>query len=218
MRINEIFVSINGEVSHQHQGSLCTFIRFAGCNFFDTPCNYCDTPYAVTDFRSLEMSVEEVVEEVKRLKNTNIVITGGEPLSQQNEFLALIYELKKDFYNISIETNGSIVIPYWHLDRVTWVVDYKMPSSGNFHRMAKHNYVRLRPEDIIKFVIADQNDFMTAVNIVDDLRYLSMTFAFSPCSPKLSPETLYEWMLNHDILKRKGAVLSLQIHKIIKVK
>lgn len=223
MRISEIFVSINGEVSHQHQGSLCTFVRFAGCNFaaytptLYTPCSYCDTPHALTDEDSTEMNVEEVIEVIKILKNTNIVITGGEPLLQQHELLSLVHELRHT-YNVSVETNGSIAIPYWYLDHVSWVVDYKMPSSGNFDKMVKENYVRLRSKDIVKFVIADHNDFVTAVDIVTDLRYLSMTFAFSPCSPVIPPEMLYLWMQDSDILKRKGAVLSLQIHKIIKVK
>ena len=218
MKISEIFSSINGEVSRQHQGSLCTFVRFAGCNFADHPCVYCDTRYALTDSMSMEMSAEEVIQAIKALHNTNIVITGGEPLLQQSEFLALIYELSQNHFNVSIETNGSLVIPYWHIRNVTWVVDYKMPSSGNFDRMVKQNYIRLRPEDIVKFVIANQNDFVTAVNIVNDLRHLSMTIAFSPCSPALPPETLYEWMQCSDVLRKKGAVLSLQFHKVIGVK
>ncbi len=38
MKVFEIFPSINGEVTSQYQGSLCTFVRLAGCNL---QCHYC---------------------------------------------------------------------------------------------------------------------------------------------------------------------------------
>ena len=38
MKVHSIFSSINGEISASHQGSLCTFIRLAGCNL---KCSYC---------------------------------------------------------------------------------------------------------------------------------------------------------------------------------
>jgi len=38
ININEIFQSINGEITAWHQGSLTTFIRFSKCNL---NCTYC---------------------------------------------------------------------------------------------------------------------------------------------------------------------------------
>lgn len=38
MKIHSIFQSINGEVTSSYQGSICTFIRFQGCNL---QCPYC---------------------------------------------------------------------------------------------------------------------------------------------------------------------------------
>ena len=101
MRIKEIFKSIQGEGANT--GLPFIFIRFSGCN---KNCPWCDTDWK----GGTEMSVEEIVKEVRRLagedKYTRILFTGGEPLLQLN--MELINELYDEFNRMytALETNG----------------------------------------------------------------------------------------------------------------
>ncbi|MEM3237772.1 MAG: radical SAM protein, partial [Thermoplasmata archaeon] len=99
MKINEIFYSIQGE--GVHIGIPMVFVRFTGCNL---RCEWCDTKYAF--FEGSQMSVEEVMKEIKKHKVRWVCITGGEPLLQEDVY-TLIYQLLKEEYNILIQTNGS---------------------------------------------------------------------------------------------------------------
>ena len=215
MKIHSVFESINGEVSLSHQGSLCTFIRFAGCNL---SCEYCDTVYAQKKESGKEMSASEIVNLCLEIGNKNITITGGEPLIQFSNLYALITSLSK-FY-ISVETNGSFKIPMeWP---VSWVADWKGPSSGMRNKMKLGNLSNLSSQDFIKFVIADFNDFgdamMVVTKIVNDKKKRSAPrFAFSPSYAKIDPAELVHWMSENTILKNIGAIFSLQIHKVIQV-
>ena len=82
MRINEIFYSLQGEGAFT--GTPSIFIRFSGCNL---KCDFCDTihqPYK-------EMTMKEIIEEIKKYPAKHIVLTGGEPTMQvTDEFLAQI--------------------------------------------------------------------------------------------------------------------------------
>ena len=84
--IIEIFSSIQGEGSHM--GEPSTFIRTAGCNL---RCPGCDSKYSWN--KGTEMTVDEILREVKKYPTKNIVITGGEPTIQPNA-LDLCLELK----------------------------------------------------------------------------------------------------------------------------
>lgn len=108
MRINEIFYSIQGEGAFT--GTPAIFIRFAGCNL---KCGFCDTKH---ESFIREMSIEEIVEEVRKYPSDHIVLTGGEPTLQVNdEFLAA---LKEYGFFIQIETNGT---NYIESDDIDWV-------------------------------------------------------------------------------------------------
>ena len=41
LRVNEIYISLQGESSHQ--GLLCTFVRLTGCHL---RCSYCDSEHS----------------------------------------------------------------------------------------------------------------------------------------------------------------------------
>ena len=91
MRIHSIFKSINGEVNKYHQGSICIFIRLAGCSL---RCKYCDTVQAQSPDSGKEMNIDEIINEVVKFKNCyRITITGGEPLLQEAELEELVDRL-----------------------------------------------------------------------------------------------------------------------------
>jgi 7-carboxy-7-deazaguanine synthase len=215
LRVNSIFSSINGEACNRHQGSLCTFIRLQGCNL---RCQYpCDTPGSQEIKAGKKMTIDQIIRKVNKLKNVNVTITGGEPLLQSDGLIDLVAALRHNHY-ISIETNGSIRIPYW--ESVTWVADYKLPSSRMEGNMNINNYQQLTCCDLIKFVITDRKDFDRAMELISLflLYEIKVNFVFSPSSGSIeSAEMLVKWMLEKPILKKEGAVLSLQLHKIIGV-
>jgi 7-carboxy-7-deazaguanine synthase len=214
MRVFSVFKSINGECSSQFQGSLCTFIRLAGCNL---NCSYCDTPYAQLSESGIEMSIPKIMSEVYKLQCKNVVITGGEPLLQK-EIYGLIECLKEKNRKISIETNGSLFMPA--IDGVSWVADWKCKSSGMEKFMNIENFVNLSCLDIVKFVIADREDFDDALHTIERLDklygelFVLPRFAFSPIDRKMSAQII-EWMKENKTLCQIGAIFSLQIHKVI---
>jgi len=63
MKISEIFFSIQGESSYA--GLPCIFIRLAGCNL---KCAYCDTAYAQDLDSGYDMSIDDILHEVKKFK------------------------------------------------------------------------------------------------------------------------------------------------------
>jgi len=215
MRVFEIFESINGEIASKHQGSLCTFIRLSGCNL---KCSYCDTKKSQDPSAGKEMAMEEVIQSVIDLGNTNVTITGGEPLTQKEELLLLAQILFLRQFDISIETNGSIEIPNsWFVE--SWVADWKLPSSGMTDQMDLLNFASLSRKDIIKFVIQDRRDFEAAMEIVKivEKKPSPPLFAFSPCFGQAEPLEIIKWMQKENILKRRGSIFNYQIHKIINV-
>ncbi|MCM1142149.1 MAG: 7-carboxy-7-deazaguanine synthase QueE, partial [Muribaculum sp.] len=100
MRINEIFYSLQGE--GHFAGTPAVFVRFAGCNL---QCPFCDT-----DFHSFTtMSIDEVMNEIKKYPARRVVLTGGEPTLQLTaEF---IDRLHREEFRIHIETNGTKCLP-----------------------------------------------------------------------------------------------------------
>ena len=77
LKINEIYYSIQGESSYM--GKPCIFIRLTYCNL---RCSYCDSEYTFHDGN--DMSIDEIVDEIKKYPCKLVEVTGGEPLFQKN--------------------------------------------------------------------------------------------------------------------------------------
>ena len=222
-KINNIFLSIDGEVNFIGQGLWSIFVRFAGCQ---ANCSYCDTEYTKGAGVGVDMTVDEVYEKIQKLTEFNglnkITITGGEPFEQLDFLTELTNKLLQDNFYVSIETNGlhDVSILKRNIDYVVnlgLVVDWKMPSSGNFDRNATSFLIRcFGINDYLKFVIADFRDFCTALQMVErikietDRRFTNIFF--SPCTGRLSPLTLYKWIKEAD---ETDIGINLQLHKYI---
>lgn len=100
MKINEVFVSIQGE--GPDAGRRCVFVRTGGCS---ARCNFCDTKYAWDTY--IETSVDEILNTVERIGIPYVVITGGEPTEQMEELEKLAIGLKNMDYYVALETNGT---------------------------------------------------------------------------------------------------------------
>ncbi|MDY6844576.1 MAG: radical SAM protein [Thermodesulfobacteriota bacterium] len=203
LMVNEIFYSIQGESTYS--GCPCIFIRLTGCNL---RCSYCDTTYAYTEGKRIE--VADILKHISSFRCNLVEITGGEPLLQDNTTL-LIENLIQKGYSVLIETNGSLDISPLH-DEVIKIMDIKTPSSGMEHCNLWDNIDKLTDNDQVKFVIGEREDYMWALSILNTYHRLNeMEVLFSPVFNQLSPQVLADWILK-DRLKIR---LQLQLHNYI---
>lgn len=131
-KVVEIFSSIQGE------GLFCgqkqTFLRLHGCNLH---CSYCDTPASQENNSFNEMSPAETVQKIRDLKVTDVSITGGEPLIQEDFLMEVLEDLKNTGFRIHLETNGTLPGPMRILAPLIDIVamDIKLPSSCGHYRL-----------------------------------------------------------------------------------
>jgi 7-carboxy-7-deazaguanine synthase len=203
LRINEIFYSIQGESIHA--GRPCIFVRLTYCNL---RCSWCDTTYSY--FEGKELTFNEIFKEVGKYSCKLIEITGGEPLIQENVH-AFMSELYKLGYEVLIETAGHMDIS--KIDkRIQIIMDIKCPSSGEVEKNRMENLLHLKPNDQLKFVIGNRNDYDWAKGFIEQHINKPMTnILFSPVFGQLDNRTLSEWILHDNLPVR----LQIQLHKYI---
>jgi 7-carboxy-7-deazaguanine synthase len=201
--VNEIILTIQGEGTRA--GAPCVLVRLTGCNL---DCSWCDTKHARTD--GDEMSIDDIIAYVGRLGCKMVELTGGEPLHQTGAVVLLEAFCNAGFETL-LETNGSLDIS--HVDqRVVRIVDIKCPSSGEADRILWSNIDQLRPDDELKFVIADSQDYSFARNTVAKHSLGDRcTVIFSPAAGRVDPADLAKWIIQDGLSVRMG----LQLHKII---
>jgi 7-carboxy-7-deazaguanine synthase len=202
LRINEIFYSIQGESSRI--GMPTVFVRLTGCPM---RCTYCDTAYAFHDGQQKE--IEEIIQEIKKFDTNYVTVTGGEPLAQKN-CIDLMNQLCELGYQVSIETGGALDIKDVH-SKVKIILDVKTPKSNEDKNNFWPNLANIKPNDEIKFVIQDYEDFSWSMDIIEKYQLNQSQILFSPVYNVLASEQLAEWILKHQLNVR----LQLQLHKIL---
>lgn len=139
LRVHETFISYQGEGPMMGVPSL--FVRLQGCNL---ACSWCDSKPAVINCKS---SGEECNAEMLLIEGnySNLVITGGEPLLQQDdpEFAMLVNKAIAEGYTVEIETNGTMVPDFDMMECCQFNVSPKLYSSGM--------QGRTNPEAILEF-------------------------------------------------------------------
>jgi len=202
LRIIEIYRSLQGESSWA--GMPCTFIRLAGC---DLRCTWCDSEFTFTGGTTL--SLDDILEEVKRFGSNLVEITGGEPLLQKNT-PTLCKTLLDTGYTVLLETGGHH--PLTDLDpRTIKIVDVKCPGSGEEKRNCSEALDACGDQDEIKFVLADRADYDWAKKKLPEIVPRVKHVLFSPAWGQLEAHTLAQWILDDGIPVR----LNLQQHKIL---
>ncbi len=201
--VTEIFASIQGESSYV--GLPFAFVRLTGCNL---RCRYCDTTYAYDGGE--EFSIEEIVSRVEVFGIPRVTITGGEPLLQAEACDLVSAFLDRDF-TVLVETNGTI--PLSPLDpRAVKVMDVKCPGSGEERKILWENFSALSPRDEVKFVIASEEDYLYAKEIIS--KYCPkapFTVLLSPAFGLMAPDKLAGWMVGDGLAAR----FQLQLHKLV---
>lgn len=203
LRLTEIFYSLQGET--RTVGLPTVFIRLTGCPL---RCQYCDTPYAFSGGKWVD--IPTILQEVKKYKTNLITVTGGEPLAQKACYI-LLPHLCDLGYEVSLETSGAVDIA--PLDpRVIKVVDIKTPASLEAHRNRWENLAFLLPQDQIKFVICNKEDYTWAKAVmVQHQLHEKCQVLFSPSHDELHASELADWILQDQLPVR----LQIQLHKYL---
>lgn len=204
VRVLELYRSIQGETTFA--GTPCAIVRLAGCPL---RCSYCDTAYA-RQSEGLELSVSEIVRDVRDLGPDLVVVTGGEPLAQPGT-VPLLRALCDAGRTVLVETSGAFDIA--PLDpRVRRIVDVKTPGSGMADRNRPGNLAELRSTDELKFVLLDRADYEWSRDMVRRERLAERCpVLFSPVHGRLDPADLARWILDDSLPVR----LQIQVHRLI---
>ena len=201
LNINEIFYSLQGEA--REVGLPTIFIRLTGCPL---RCTYCDTEYAFKGNNNL--TIDEILDEIKKYKTPYVCVTGGEPLAQINCHV-LLDALIKANYQVSLETSGSIDISEVN-PATSIVMDIKTPSSNESKHNKYDNIDKLKDKDQLKFVIGSKADFDWSVELLN--KYPTQAgVLFSPVFGEITPTQLADWILS----KQLNVRMQVQMHKLL---
>ena len=173
MKISEIFKSIQGEGTNAGKPSI--FLRTAECNL---KCTWCDTKYtwdwSSYDFSKHVMSME--ISSVRKIVTSyglsHLVVTGGEPLLQQNALADLLISMDDLNLFCEVETNGTLLPNTELIDLISqWNVSIKLSNSHNDSTLRERpsaikSFVSLQTS-YFKFVIVQPTDITEVLNLVD---------------------------------------------------
>lgn len=209
----EIFETVEGEGTRA--GFPTVFVRLFGCNL---RCTWCDTKYSYPPAEAENvMTIAEIISKVTSFRSRHICLTGGEPLLYGEKSLALIEALAEleQVDDLHIETNGAIDLAMFvervASPKVRYIMDFKLPDSGEMEQMIVSNFALLREQDELKFVIGSEHDFRTAVDVLEQHPTKALPM-FSPVWETMPPHKLVQLMLDAGLSKVK---LNMQLHKII---
>lgn len=165
LKVSEIFgPTFQGE--GPSMGQLAMFLRLSRCNL---SCTWCDTPYT-WDSRRFDLAEEtsllapaEAVERLRAIDAPVVVVTGGEPLLQQETLGPVLDACYVDGRRVEVETNGALRPNEQILNATTSLnVSPKLANSGLAFRRRIHPTI-LRElvasgKAIFKFVVERQAD------------------------------------------------------------
>ncbi|MDA0842546.1 MAG: radical SAM protein [archaeon] len=194
--IVEIFHSVQGE-GHR-VGIPHVFVRFGKCNL---QCEWCDT-----DFETFSTwNALDILAEIMKYDCKNVIFTGGEPML--NDLWPLHRLLKSRNYSISIESNGTILIPNGLVDWITI-----SPKDQVYPNVS----IRQRTGHELKCVYVGQD-----LTMYDDLKSGFDHLYLQPCyiDTDSVEQNGVNFALTEDAVKKNpGWRLSLQTHKWMGVK
>ena len=102
MRINEVFLSIQGE--GKLTGVPSVFVRTSGCNL---RCHWCDSPTTSWNPTGETLSVDALLARIADYTARHVVLTGGEPMIADG-IERLCSCLREEGHHVTLETAGTI--------------------------------------------------------------------------------------------------------------
>lgn len=141
----EEFYSIQGE--GYHTGKAAYFIRIGGC---DVGCSWCDTKFSWDSSLHPVVPAEPIVARAASHPAAAVVITGGEPLMVNLDYLTRL--LREKGLMTFLETSGAYALSgEW--DWICLSPKKNLPPEGEIFRVAHE----------LKVIIAAQEDLSWAV-------------------------------------------------------
>jgi len=191
----EEFFSLQGE--GYHMGKAAYFIRLGGC---DVGCSWCDSRFSWNPNIHPMINTDDIIDHVLKSGTDSVVVTGGEPLMWNLDYLCS--ELKKKNINTFIETSGAYPMSgQW--DWICLSPKRNMPPVAEICIAA----------DELKVIIQDKSDFEWA----EKYRFL----VSDKCKLFLQPEwSNFESIIPEIVayIKKNPAWrISLQIHKYMHI-
>lgn len=193
--VMEDFYTLQGEGFHQ--GKAAYFIRLGGC---DVGCTWCDVKDSWDAGKHPLRNIDELVSQVKNHAGEIVVITGGEPLMHDLNFLT--ESLHNSGLKTHMETSGS------------------SPLSGNWDwiTLSPKKFKAPLPEILqeaneLKIVVYNKSDFAWAEKWAADVNPECKLYL----QPEWSKASVVTPLIVDYIKSNPQWQLSLQVHKYINV-
>ena len=144
-------------------GVPSVFILTSGCNL---RCAWCDTPYTSWQPEGADLTLNQIVDEVKAHPARHVVVTGGEPMIAP-EIIALTERLRGLGLHITIETAGTVVQPV-ACDLMS--ISPKLANSTpNGRWAAQHDRLRIQPGVLLELMARYPYQLKFVIEKTDDL-------------------------------------------------
>jgi organic radical activating enzyme len=191
----EDFYTLQGEGFHT--GRAAYFLRIGGC---DVGCSWCDVKESWNAALWPLTATDEIIGRVLECPAKSVVITGGEPLMYQLDYLCS--ELTKKGFKIYLETSGS------HPLTGSW--DWICLSPKKFNPPLPELYARA---DEYKVIIQSEGDFEWAEKNTFRLRDNCLLYLQPEWSVRdIIMEPVIEYVKAHPKWR-----ISLQSHKYMRI-
>jgi len=226
MRIDEIYTSVQGE--GPRVGWPTIFVRTGGCNL-RCPGWPCDTQHAINpvfrheweDLKPEEVFLRICEQPIVNLEDAkyNICFTGGEPFLQPAGELKVLTTMLKGvsaIMNVECFSNGSLGYPAWAFEDINFVMDWKLPGSGEYKAAHQHvrclNFMEMGEQHSVKFTIKNREDYEVALMIWEDHVSNSLVQVFyGAVWGELDNAELISWVLADGLPWR----FQMQIHNYV---
>lgn len=223
MKINTIYVAYNGEQNPYGIGSPCIVVRLQGCHircYKETLGILCDTPEALEMSSPVQaLTPQQVVRHlvtVRKLTGVSLVLlTGGDPMARNPDELSEFFSaLDAECFPCTVETSGTIDVSKWlSVPHVSFILDRKLKSAGVPHNIVERIAPKLRPQDYIKYVVYDKDDFDEMVASIESMTTEAKLCAGVYWNGPMNTTELFELLRSHRLLGK--VLMNFQVHKLV---
>ena len=193
--VMEEFYSLQGE--GVHTGNPAYFLRIGGC---ETGCHFCDVKESWNADKHKLTPVDEIIQRILKNPAKAVVITGGEPMLYDLDYLCKI--LKNNNIKLFLETSGS--------EPISGEWDWICVSPKRNHPTQQS--VLLQASEL-KVVICNESDFAWA----EENAKLVNTICPLLLQPEWSNREIMLPKIIDYILKNPKWGISLQSHKYLNI-
>lgn len=187
----EEFYSIQGEGANT--GKAAYFIRIGGC---DVGCNWCDVKESWNPKIHPLTPADEIIKNINQCKARAVVVTGGEPLTYNLDYLC--NELKSRKISTFLETSGTYSLTgFW--DWICLSPKKNRPPLDGIYTKA----------DELKVIIYDESDFSWAEECAAKVKDDCLLFL----QPEWSKRNNIMPLVIDYVMKHPRWIISLQSHK-----